>query len=380
MTKHAQQRSSVSALMGSQVSDAQGRAFGQVREFAVAPAIDSGRVHGFVVRRAGAVRGQPATLVTIADLQLRESGEMWLREGARPEPLAKDETFLLLERDLLDQQIIDVNGHKVVRVNDVDLVWEPVQEGSPDLLLRIAEVEVGLRGAVRRLLKGLPASTVDRVSSRFKASVIPWDFVDLIERDPSRTVKLKIEQDRLSKMHPSDIADILEELAPAERQALFSSLDEEVAAEALEEIEPKMQKALLEALDSERAAGIVEEMDPAAAADLLAELPEERSEAILEEMDPEERQDVEELLEFSGDSAAGRDDDGLYLRCSRTRLLSEAVTALREFEGDMETVTEIYLVDEEEKMRGGRSAGADAAGGARIAAVGAAAWTSCELQ
>jgi sporulation protein YlmC with PRC-barrel domain len=306
MTKHAQQRSSVSALMGSQVSDAQGRAFGQVREFAVAPEIDSGRVHGFVVRREGGVRGQPATLVTIADLQLRESGEMWLREGARPEPLASDETFLLLERDLLDQQIIDVNGHKVVRVNDVDMVWEPAQEGSPDLLLRIAEVEVGLRGAVRRLLKGLPASTVDRVSSRFKANVIPWDFVDLIDRDPSRTVKLKIEQDRLSKMHPSDIADILEELAPAERHALFSSLDEEVAAEALEEIEPKMQQSLLEEMDSERAAGIVEEMDPGAAADLLSELPEERSEAILEEMDPEERQDVEELLEFSGESAAGR--------------------------------------------------------------------------
>ena len=153
--------------------------------------------------------------------------------------------------------------------------------------------------------------------------MIPWDFVDLIDRDPSRTVKLKIEQDRLAKMHPSDIADILEELAPAERQALFSSLDEEVAAEALEEIEPKMQQSLLESMDSEQVAGIVEEMDPGAAADLLSELPEERSEAILEEMDPEERQDVEELLEFSGDSAAGRmtsdyialPQDALLTRC-----------------------------------------------------------------
>src|SRR5580704_3614856 len=92
MTRHAQQRSSVSTLMGSQVSDAQGRAFGQVREFAVAPAIDSGRVHGFVVKLAGAVRGQPTTLVTIADLQLRESGEMWLREDAKPEPMATDDS------------------------------------------------------------------------------------------------------------------------------------------------------------------------------------------------------------------------------------------------------------------------------------------------
>ena len=163
-----------------------------------------------------------------------------------------------------------------------------------------------MRGAVRRLLKGLPREPVNSISARFGASVIPWDFVDLIDRDPARRVRLRVEQDRLSKMHPSDIADILEELAPAERQALFISLDEEVAAEALEEVKPKMQQSLIESLDSEQVAGIVEEMDPGAAADLLSELPDERSEAILEEMDPEERQDVEDLLEFSGNSAAGR--------------------------------------------------------------------------
>ncbi len=163
-----------------------------------------------------------------------------------------------------------------------------------------------MRGAVRRLLKGLPRTSVEQIATRFGASVIPWDFVDLIDRDPSRRVRLRIEQDRLSQMHPSDIADILEDLAPAERQALFVSLDEEVAAEALEEVKPKMQQSLIESLDSEEVAAIVEEMDPGAAADLLSELSDERSEAILEEMDPEERQEVEDLLEFSGNSAAGR--------------------------------------------------------------------------
>ena len=155
-------------------------------------------------------------------------------------------------------------------------------------------------------MKGLPTPTADRIASRFSPSLIPWDFVDLIDRDPVAPGQLKIEQDRLAQMHPSDIADILEELAPAERQALFISLDEEIAAEALEEVKPKMQQALIESLDSEQIADIVEEMDPGAAADLLSELPDERSEAILGEMEPEERQEVEELLEFSGDSAAGR--------------------------------------------------------------------------
>jgi Mg/Co/Ni transporter MgtE len=164
-------------------------------------------------------------------------------------------------------------------------------------------------------------------------------------------VKLKIEQDRLAKMHPSDLADILEDLAPAERQALFTSLDEGIAAEALEEVEPRMQKALTESLDSEHVAGIVEEMDPAAAADFLAELPDERSEAILEEMDPEERQDVEDLLEFSGDSAAGemtRD----YISLGQNSTVEQAVAALREFEGDRETLTHFFLVDENEVLQG----------------------------
>jgi len=152
-------------------------------------------------------------------------------------------------------------------------------------------------------------------------------------------------------MHPSDIADILEELAPAERQALFESLDEEVAAEALEEIKPKMQQSLIESLDSEEVAAIVEEMDPGAAADLLAELPDERSEAILEEMDPEERQEVEDLLEFSGDSAAGRMTTE-YIALPETATVANAINALRDFEGDLETITDIYLLDEDGHITG----------------------------
>jgi CBS domain-containing protein/sporulation protein YlmC with PRC-barrel domain len=351
MTKHANQRTSVSALLGSAIADAQGSTLGHVREFAVAPSVDAAHIHGIVLRLAAAGRGKRPSLVLISQLQLSPSGAMQLREDAQPALLPEDEDYLLLERDLLDQQIIDVHGHKVVRVNDVDLVWENCQEDTPDLSLRIAEVEVGMRGAVRRLLKGLPATSVDRIASRFGTSVIPWDFVDLIERDPARRVKLTIEQDRLSKMHPSDIADILEDLAPAERHALFISLDEEVAAEALEEVKPKMQQSLIESLDSEQIAGIVEEMDPGAAADLLSELTDERSEAILEEMDPEERQEVEDLLEFSGDSAAGRMTTE-YIALPAPSLVDQAIAALRDFEGDIETITDIYLLDAEERITG----------------------------
>src|SRR5262249_10792993 len=156
--------------------------------------------------------------------------------------------------------------------------------------------------------------------------------VDLIETDPARRVKLRISHERLAKLHPADIADIVEELAPDEREAVFETLDEEVAAEALEEVAPKVQQAILESLNSERAAEIVEEMNPDAAADLLADLPEERTTQILEEMAPEDRQEVAELLEFGETTAAGRMNTE-FLAVDSEATVSDAIEALRRFEG-----------------------------------------------
>jgi CBS domain-containing protein/sporulation protein YlmC with PRC-barrel domain len=348
MSKHDSHKTTVSALVGTPVRDASGKLVGHVREFVVQPSSDSARVLGLVLKAAGEHRHAPAVMVSVDAVELADDG-LRLAPGASPGPAPDDQSHVLLERDLLDQQIIDVHGRKVVRVNDVNLCWEQTEDTPSRLALRIAEVEVGMRGAVRRLLKGLPLSAIDSIASRAKASVIPWEFVDLI--DPSRRVRLKIGQDRLAQMHPSDIADILEELAPAERQALFESLDEETAAETLEEVEPKLQKSLVQALDSEHVAGIVEEMDPGAAADLLAELSDEKSEAILDEMDPEERQEVEELLEFSQDSAAGRMTTE-YIALPATTSVGDVHAALLEFEGDIELITDIYLTDEEQVIHG----------------------------
>ena len=181
--------------------------------------------------------------------------------------------------------------------------------------------------------------------------MIPWEFVDLIETDPARRVKLKISHDRLAKLHPADIADIVEELAPAEREAVFETLDEEVAAEALEEIEPKLQRSIVESLDSERAADIVEEMDPDAAADLLGDLSEERSQEILEEMEPEQREEVSELLEFEEDTAAGRMTTE-FLALPSTATAADAIERLRRFEGGIESLSTIYLIDNSGKLVG----------------------------
>ena len=337
---------SASALLGTPVLDAAGRSYGRVQELAVDVAQDAAHVSALIVRRRTGARA--SIPVHGLDLPRRSGGA--LRTSATPDAVGAMEDALLLERDLLDQQIIDVDGRKVVRVNDVNLTWELAPGGAHAAGLRIEEVEIGLRGAARRLLHGLPRG-VTGVSEHLAGRTIPWSCVDLIERDPGRRVRLKVGQERLAKLHPSDIADILEDLAPAEREAVFTSLPEETAAETLEEIEPRLQKELLQSMASERAADILEEMDPGAAADVLAELSEEHSEAILGEMQPEERQDVEELLEFSADSAAGRMTTE-YFCLPVTATVAEAINELREFTGDPDNVTEAYLLDGQDHLAG----------------------------
>ena len=347
-TMHAR-RTTVAMLLGRPVLRKDGSTAGRIAEFVFRGLQSTTHVYALVLTANGRFRNTEAVAVPVSHLRLQGDASLMLLESYTPEPLSEDASTVLLERDVLDQQIIDVHGRKVVRVNDVDLVWE--EDSGQVCDLRIAEVEVGMRGAMRRLLHGLPAGAIESVVQRFQPRVIPWEFVDLIDRDPTRRVRLTVEQDRLSRMHPSDIADILEDLAPAERDAVFTSLDEEIAAEALEEVEPRLQRSLLEHMESSRAADIVEEMDPGAAADLLSELPEERSDAILRQMEPEERQEVEELLEFAEDVAAGiMTSDHVAVPVGAT--VRDAVQAMREFEGDVETVTEIFVVDEEGTLRG----------------------------
>ena len=337
-------RVSLTAILGMPVTDSQGHLCGKLKDVAITTGPDGGKVAGLVLKtRTG------LSLVPSQDVIETPAGTLEVRSTEAIGPLKEEGNYLFLQQDLVDRQIIDINGRKVVRVNDVDLEW--MGKGAVHLL-RVAEVEVGLRGAFRRVFKGvLPRARLETMSRKFTARAIPWQFVDVIEPDPARRVRLRIEHERLADIHPSELADILEDLAPAEREAVFTSLNEEVAAETLEEVETKLQKALLEKLDDERIADIVEEMDPGAAADLLSELPEDQSDAILEEMEPEERQEVEELLEFDEDSAAGlMTTEFVYLGTDAT--VSHAVEALRSFDGDPEGVTEVYLLDEKRVLRG----------------------------
>ena len=330
-------------LLGATVYDPSGAASGRVREVTLAPQEDRSRISSLIVKTKAGNRVLAFSAVSAIDGGIRAAtaaGEWPAANGT--------EGLFLLGRDLLDQQVIDVNGRKVVRVNDVDLQVDPAKDKHADRnrpVLRVISVDVGARGAVRRLLRGVaPKTTLQALLLRIPPRSIPWNFIDVIETDPARRVKLKTSYEGLAKLHPADIADIVEDLAPDERQAVFQTLDEETAAEALEEVTPRVQKSIVESLDSGRAADIVEEMDPDAAADLLADLPDERTEQILVQMEPEAKHDVVELLEHREETAAGRmTTDFLALPIAAT--VQNAVDSLREFEGGVEAVSTIYLVD-----------------------------------
>src|SRR5579862_6599497 len=331
-------------LLGLPVFEPTGAQCGRVRELAVAPQEDRARIAVMIVRTKSGDRVLPFSAVNAINGGLR------IDSDASGWPIADgSEGLFLLARDLLDQQIIDVHGRKVVRVNDVELYQD---SGDRHPVLRVGSVDVGARGAVRRLLKGVvPVGALRTLLRQIPERPIPWDFVDLIETDPARRVKLKISHERLARLHPADIADIVENLAPDEREAVFETLDEDVAAETLEEIDPKVQKAIVESLDSGRAAEIVEEMDPDAAADLLADLNEDHTSEILLEMAPKEREEMEELLEFKEHTAAGRMNTE-YLAVAVGATVHDAVEALRQFEGGVETVSTIYLVDSHGTLAG----------------------------
>ena len=335
----------LSELLGTPVYSSTGSRCGRVREVALLPQEDQSRLASLVVKtRQGNRLLDTSSIVAVDAYGLHTS----LPQPQWP-PTNGNEGMLLLERDLLDQQIIDVHGRKVVRVNDADIMLEPTQG---HVTLKITGVDVGPRGIVRRLLRGLlPKEALRNLSAKLPTRTIPWDFVNLIETDPARRVKLKIEQSRLAKLHPADIADIIEDLAPKEREAVIESLDEHVAADALEELDPKMQVDIVESMDSDKAADIVQEMDPDAAADLLGDLSPETSEEILQEMEPEERQEVAELLQHEEDTAAGRMTTD-YLALSPRATVADARELLRNYEGGAENVSTVFLVTDEWKLAG----------------------------
>ncbi len=258
-------------------------------------------------------------------------------------PYQLGEHDLHLVRDVLDKQIIDTDGMRVVRVNDLELA-------RVDSHFYIANVDIGGLGLMRRL--GL-AKTTERVAGRLgrrlTSSVIPWDAVELLPGN--QPMRLKVPSNKIADLHPADLAEIISDLSRAESSKLLASLDDETVADTLEEVEPDFQASLVESMSDERVADLLEEMAPDEAADLLAELPEDRSQDLLNLMERDEAEDVRKLLTYPEESAGGiMTTEFIAVRPDLTA--DQAIAYLRKTADEAETIFYVYVTDREEHLVG----------------------------
>src|ERR1700730_6764033 len=333
-------------LMGAEAYDAQGHFVGRVREFFIEPADQPNRISHFLLSRG---RFQPL-LAGYNQVAAVAPGTIRLNCSERELALyTPNEAWLAVRKDLLDQQIIDTQGRKVVRVNDVDL---SEQKTNGNVELRLTQVDVGLPGAVRRLLQGVVApGFIRKLQNPLPQRTIRWEFVNLIEPDPLRRVKLRITHEKLEDLHPADLAEMMEELSAAERQGIIASLDEETAGAVLAELDERLTTQIVEKMDPGKAADILEEMAPDAAADLLADLPKKTSEELLEEMPGQEAREVRELLQFDPSTAGGMmNPDFAYVGEETTR--DEVIQWLRNQDLNLEQLYTIVLLDKAASFAG----------------------------
>src|ERR1700690_4178857 len=333
-------------ILGAETYDSLGNFVGRVKEMFIVPAEQPNRISRLLLGR-----GQYRPLVALFDqIEPVAPGRVKLTtEESALELYHPNEGWLAVQKDLLDQQIIDTNGRKVVRVNDVDLAD---QRNNGNTELRITQVDVGVPGAIRLLLQGIiPPMRIRRIQSKLKPRNIRWEFVNLIESDPLRRVKLRMTSQKLASMHPADLADIMEELSPAERQSIVDSLDEETAADAIAELDKRLQTQVVEKLDPEKAADIIEEMRPDEAADLLGRLSPEASNEIMDEMPTREAAEVKELLSFDTDTAGGMMNTELVV-VAEDATRGEVVDYIRFHEVPLDQLDNVALVNREAKLTG----------------------------
>ncbi|MBA4349168.1 MAG: magnesium transporter MgtE [Thermodesulfovibrio sp.] len=255
-----------------------------------------------------------------------------------------NEDELLAVRDILDKQIVDINGAKVVRVNDIKL------DGYNGEAVLIA-VDVGMRGILRRLrIEHGSEEFLKIFQTKLPYNLISWNYLQPL-RPQLNAITLTVPRQMVSELHPADIAEIISQVSRDEGAHLFKDLDLETAAGALSELEPDKQAEIINAIDTEKAADIIEEMPPDEAADVLSDLPTEKAKEILEHIEKEEAEDIQELLSHEEDTAGGLMTN-VFIAYPADITVKEAFERFRKDAEEIETVYYIYITDAQEKLVG----------------------------
>lgn len=330
-------------LQGLKIFDLEKRCIGRVRDVVLVPRLHPLRIDRFLIGEGYtylAVRYDQVASISAEGMYLRDEHLL---------PSREDESVWRLGRDLLDKQIVDIHGRKVVRVSDI--TFRIGREDGHEALY-VLEVDIGFRAILRRVLQGVVRPQVIRkLQSRIGPRSIPWEYCNIIEPDEMRRLRLNISLDKLADIHPAELADIVEDLPPAQREAIFQAIDSEAAADALSEVDPDMRTNILEALETNKAADIVEEMSPDEAADALANLEEATSLEILAEMESEPKEEVSQLLEFKHDTAGGLMNTE-FVSVEEGATVRQALAAIRENADYAETLTSVFLLGADGKLRG----------------------------
>lgn len=251
---------------------------------------------------------------------------------------------ILVKRDILDKQIVDVNGAKVVRVNDLKL-------GSYKDHLCIFFADVGFRGLLRRLgYEAIGEKIVRLLNKRLPHQHISWEYVQPLEMNASR-LTLTMARDQMADMHPADIAHIISQIPSKSIQTVLTSLDTETAGEAIHELEPELRSRVISQLDSEQASDILEEMAPDEAADILGGLPDEKAQELLGLMDAEEAEDIQELMEHEDDTAGGLMNSE-FISVGIDLSVEDTLKEVRTLATEIEIVYYVYIIDQDNKLLG----------------------------
>jgi magnesium transporter len=254
---------------------------------------------------------------------------------------------LRLQRDILDKQIVDVHDYRVVRVNDVRLA-------SCGEQMCVVGADASLRAIVRRTGLGGPVEAFAKfIRKPLHSNLIAWDDVETLEPGSAGggRIKLKVPHEKIARLHPADIADIVEQLDPQQQREVLDALDVETAADTIEEMQDADAAAVMQNLDEERAADILDEMEPDEAADLLGDLSDRKSEELLEHMEPEEAADVKELLAYHEKTAGGLMTPE-FIAIPARMTCEETIQHLRELSPKAETIYYVYVVDDDNRLVG----------------------------
>lgn len=334
----------LSQILGEPVVDAKGEKIGTVSDLA----ISTGEVFPRITSLAFQGPGKTPFMIS-----WRKYVESCDKDGVQLSVESHNIRFsylqpdeILLARDLMDRQIVDTQGMKVVRVNDLKLSASGNQ-------MRLLGAEVGVRGILRGLSRHLERAVVKVAGvfgKKINEQIIAWNYMDLLDRDLSK-VQLSVTHKRLNELHPADVADILEQLDPQQRASVFQHLDEARATEAVAEMEDEYQADFIEDLDDVRASTLLGNMDPDDAADIVRDLSYEKAETLLRLMGVEDATEIRRLLGYK-DGTAGGMMTTQFVSVAETKTVGETIEVLRGLPEDYPRVQYVYAVDEYDKLKG----------------------------